>query len=154
FKQLDHCKWEIENKIQKDVVALLQKNQKQKKSGGVADPALGAMWYHLQYTLANTFRYALLVSVCSVLEETVKTIAEKQFPSEVKKLKSKSGNWLRKHLDLFATHPGFATTDELNESVSDFEDIITLRNCICHNWGSIAKNDKPKKVREALQRIE
>jgi hypothetical protein len=151
FEQLEHCKCEIEDRVRKGVVDVAKQSRKRKESGLPPDPSLAAMWYHTEYTLGNTFRYALLVGVCSVLEEMVKTIAERQFPGEP--VKGKGMNWLDKHLALFAKRPGFATTDEFKQWVADFDDIVTLRNCICHNWGSIAKDDYPQQVMDALKRI-
>jgi hypothetical protein len=151
FEQLDHCKCEIENRVREGVVGVAKRSHERQRSGLPPDRALGAMWYQTEYTLGNTFRYALLVGICSVVEETLNTIADRQFPGEP--VKGKGLNWLGKHLALFATQPGFMTTDEFKQWVADFDDIITLRNCICHNWGSIAKDDHPEQVRAALERI-
>lgn len=158
--QLFHCHCEIEKKIHDDKYNLLAKSQEQRKSGAAGDQSLGRLLYHLEYTLGNTFRYTLLIGVCSVLEETVKAIAEEHFPSIGKRTaalndKSQKGkNWLQRHLHLFASLPGFTTSEQLRIDAERFSDIITLRNCIGHSWGNVSKDEHPGQVTATVQRIQ
>jgi hypothetical protein len=158
-EQLSHCHCEIEKKINDGKYDLLDKNRQQLESGAAEDPSLGRLLYHLEYTLGNTLRYTLIIGVCSVLEESVKAIAEEEFPDKGKRNatlmdKSQTGkNWLQKHIHLFATLPGFTTSELFQLDVARFSDIITLRNCIGHSWGNVAKDAHPDQVTKAVRRI-
>lgn len=160
IEQLFHCHCEVEKKVSDDKYAALAKDHEERLAGAAANPSLGRLLHHLEYTLGNTFRYTLIIGVCSVLEESVKAIAEEQFPDEAYRritlnAKSQKGrNWLQKHIYLFATLPGFKANDLLGSEAERFSDIITLRNCIGHSWGNVDKDEHPEQVTAAVQRIQ
>ncbi len=65
---------------------------------------IGRILYHLEYGLARTFRYTLLIGVCSFVEESVKAIAKERIPDDKtrdKTMEAKKGNSLEKHVYLF-----------------------------------------------------
>src|SRR5688572_14207766 len=113
FEQLSYCKSEIENKVYDNKYALLSQDHDQRRAGVATNPALGRLLHHLEYTIGNTFRYTLVIGVCSVLEESAKAIAEEHFPDKAKRKKElrddslRGKNWLQKHVHLFSTLPAF-----------------------------------------------
>jgi len=160
-EQIEHCKCLIERKLEDDKAAFLLKRRDEVAS----DASIGRLWHHLEITLGNTFRYALLSGVCAVVEECVNAITEKLIPDEKARARAKSkaadavkakkgwSNWLHTAVELIATEAGIARTANFETDVAQFTDIITLRNCISHVWGNVAMAHYPDQVRDAVRRL-
>ena len=147
---LRSCHVLVEERIYDDIMAHAEKSKGHKD----ADSAMNRLMHHLIYGLGNTFRYTLLIGVCSFLEESVKAIAKELIPDDKKRAKTmekKNGNWLQKHIHLLATLALDPTP--FQGDLDGFNDLITVRNCITHSWGKVAKSRNPKETTDAVQRI-
>ena len=67
--------------------------------------------------------------------------------------KKQWANWLETSVGVITTITALPTTAQFQADLDQFSDVITLRNCISHTWGNIAKGKYPKQVSEAVQRI-
>lgn len=148
---LGKCETEIENKLWRDERQLLRKVEE-----GVCredDPALGSFLFHIDCIVGNTFRYTMLVGVCSFLEEAMKEITKRRVKDYDALIKAqRSGNWLRKHVRILCNGAGLDLVP-LRGDLQKFHDLITLRNCIVHSWGKLAGARSPNAVKMAAQRI-
>jgi hypothetical protein len=132
-------------------MAVVEESQRRKDP----DNSLGRIFFHLEYGLARTFRYALLIGVCSFVEESVKALASERIPDQGKSkeaMKGKKGSWLVKHVHAFTQLAGLDARpfqDELNA----FNDLITLRNCITHSWGKVDEALDPQQTRDVVARL-
>lgn len=118
------------------------------------DPAVGKIVHHREYVVANTFRYTMLVGLCSFLEEAIKEIAERLLSDYDAKLKSvKKGNWLRRHMRILVDRSG-VDLGPIEQDLNKFHDLITLRNCVVHAWGKVAAANDPAAVKAAVGRIQ
>jgi hypothetical protein len=161
-EQIEFCKTLVEQKIEEDKTALLL----ERGDETLSDATIRRLWHHLEITLGNTFRYALLVGVCAVVEECVNAIVDRLIPDEAvrkKKLKKaasevkarkKWANWLESRIQLISTAANLNLTARFESDLKDFTDVITLRNCIGHAWGNVEKADFPEQVRDAVRRLE
>jgi transcriptional regulator with XRE-family HTH domain len=149
LERLQSCHVLIEHKIYNDKIALFEgKANKQ-------DASIGKILYHLEYAVGNTFRYTLLIGICSFLEEAIKAICQELIPAyetELKNIKTKKKNWLYKHMTLLSQCLAFDQAP-IQKELDEFYDLITLRNCVAHSWGKIAKAIEPRDVEAAMQRL-
>jgi len=100
--------------------------------------------------IAQTFRYSMLVAICTFLEESINSITEGLVPDYHMRLKNENrGTWLRKHLQMLAWSAGLDMKPiEKEQSMS--EDIILLRNTIAHAWGRVQASKAAPKLREIV----
>jgi hypothetical protein len=157
--QIQHCRVLIEEQMKMDKIDLLTKANEQ------PNIETGKLWYHLEHTLGNTFRYTLLLGVCSTLEETLKSIAEKIFPDKEegkrqlrqaeKEIRQEIGyqNWLRSYTRMICKRLQIIETERFETDVSQFSDIITIRNCIIHSWGKIEASEFINQTRQTVERL-
>lgn len=152
LKYLESCNAHIENKLADDQADLCLKIDEGEYSKD--DAAVGQMIFDLEYVVANTVRYTMLVGVCSFLEEALKAITKRLVPDYSAKLEAeKRGNWLRKHIRILSTSVGL-DAEPLNANLDKFHDLIILRNCIVHAWGKVTEARDPNAVETAAKRIE
>jgi hypothetical protein len=159
--QIGHCRHEVETKIDKDTYDVLVK----KEDGKLTDDVAGRLLYHFDITLGNTFRYTLVCGVCAILEEAVKAIAVMLIPDAPTRkaafdraratIRKTNGhcNTLQAYVAVIDSVVPLAPTDQFNKDMEELTDVITLRNCIQHDWGNIDKSDYAKQVNDALGRI-
>jgi hypothetical protein len=148
--QLADCHGLIAQKIDYDKMALADQSKDPTNS-----ERIGRMWYHLEHGLARTFRYTLLIGVCSFMEESVKVIAKERLPDDKTRemiMKAKKGNILEKHVHLFSKLAGLDPAP-FQADLDKFNDLITLRNCITHCWGKIDEARNPTGTRDVVKRI-
>jgi hypothetical protein len=153
LERLRQCNSELERKLSDDRDALCRRVDK----GEIRrdDPVIGRVAFHLEYVLGNTFRYTLLVGVCSFLEEAVKEITKLRvadYDASVKKEQGKKGSWLDKHVRVLSG----AGVDlaPVGKELQDFGYCITLRNCIVHSWGKVAEAKDQNLVETAASHVE
>jgi hypothetical protein len=140
---------EIESRLQDDKQDLLKGIDEGRYAK--EDPQLGKAFFHIEFVLGVTFRYTLLVGICSFLEEAIKTISSRIMSDYESKLKGqKRGSWLEKHIAVLGVH----LPQSVRAQVECFGRLITLRNCIVHAWGKISACRNPNAVKKALQAIE
>jgi hypothetical protein len=152
LQYLESCYNEIENKLTDDELDLCRNIDEGKYDKN--DPGVGKIIFHLEYVVGNTFRYTMLVGICSFLEEAIKTITKYLVPNYEASLKDqKKGNWLRKHICLLCDFVGFNAV-EIQSDLDKFHDLITLRNCIIHSWGKLTEDPNADSIRRAAQQIE
>lgn len=101
---------------------------------------------------ANTFRYSMLVAVCTFHEEVMVAIAKLAVVDYATKLKALKGNWIVRHTSLLTSECGidFATVSQVIEKM---EDLWTIRNCVVHAWGNASKVFDRPKLQAAVERI-
>lgn len=160
--QIYACNKLIEETIDKDKYDLLVKRDE----GQVAEAEAAKLMYHFEVTLLNTFRYTLLAGVCAILEESVKALAEHLIPDEekrkaalkaAKKVNAKANghsNWLQDYIGLIGGVIALNPTDQFQEHVEQFYDVIMIRNCINHSFGNIEKTEYVEQTKQALHRID
>lgn len=152
LKYLEQCYAEIESKFSEDKADVCRKIDR-----GIynrRDPAIGKIIFHIEYVVANTFRYTMLVGGCSFLEEAIKEITKRLIPDYDARIKDiERGNWLHKHIQLLSDSADLQTVS-LRSDLDRFHDFITLRNCIVHAWGKVREARDPAAVKAASQRID
>lgn len=152
LKYLERCNVEIETKLSdddRDLRLAIGDGEYSKH-----DPAVGQIIFHLEYVVGNTFRYTMLVGVCSFLEEAIKAIAKRVLPDYEERIRTqKKGNWLRRHIRMLANSVALNGA-AMQSDLDTFHDLITLRNCVTHVWGKVADSNHPHAVKKAAQRIE
>jgi hypothetical protein len=149
---LGPCHAEIETKALDDERDLIRRID----SGeyGKSDPAVGKIVFHLENVVRNTFRYTMLVGVCSFLEVALKAIAQRSVSDYGARLKrKKSGNWLQKHVSVLSDAIALDVVS-IQADFDKFNHLICIRNCIVHAWGNLAEDSNAAAVRNATQRIE
>lgn len=116
-------------------------------------PEIGKAKFFREYILANTFRYAMLVALCSYLEEAIKEITRRLVHGYHEKIQAeRDGNWLTRHARVLEKEHGmdFAPIEKEQRA---FGDLIDLRNCIVHAWGKVAEARRPRAVEAAAGRV-
>ncbi len=124
-------------------------------SEGVSREEINKALLHLQYGIANSFRYMLLIGMCAYLEESIVAIGRILITDcdvKFKKLKIKNTSWLHRNLRLLENDAGFNSNSMKKKEVI-FDDIVTLRNCIAHHWGKIDESRDPAAVEAAVYRL-
>lgn len=152
LEYLQQCNAELEEKIaceSRDLCRGVESGRYQR-----TDPIVGRIIFHLEFVVANTFRYTLLVAVCSFLEEAVKEVTRAAVPDYAKQMQSeRRGSWLAKHLRILRNAAKFDDAAE-RASVEKFRDLIALRNCVVHAWGKVPNSRNPTAVHAAAKRID
>ncbi len=154
LQYLERCNAEIETRLFDDQRDLLQKIDH--GEFGPTDPVIGQTLFHLEYVLGNTLRYAMLVAVCSFLEEAMKAITRHlvaDYDSRIEGSKKRRENWLRTHIRILHEAISLDLTT-IQSQLETFHDLITLRNCVVHAWGKLAGTKNPGTVQAAVSRIE
>lgn len=138
---LDEGEQELQRKIKQGIVQ-------------ADDSVVGEIRFHHRYVLANTFRYTMLVGLCSFLEEAIKKITQRIVSNYETNIKAvKKGNWLQRHRLVLAKHSG-VDLGPIIEDMSTFQYLITMRNCVVHAWGKVEGARDPKAVKEAVAQID
>ena len=153
LQYINQCYAEIQSKLSDDANDLLQKIDD--GDCNVNDPVVGEIIYNLDFVVGYTFRYTMLVGVCSFLEESVKAITELVLKAEYKaKINAhKRVSWLDKHIRALSEDDS-KKWNTIQSNLNTFRDLVTLRNCVVHTWGKVAGTKKPSEVRRAADRIE
>jgi hypothetical protein len=152
LRRLEQCNAKVEEKLCDDRIAFCTKIDEGVYSKN--DPIIGQMVHHLEMVVGNTFRYTMLVGVCSFLEEAMKTITKRLVSDYETRIKSqRKGNWLRKHIRVLSDTVGLDVAP-IQAEVNKFHDLITLRNCVVHVWGRLEEATNPDAVRQAAERVE
>jgi len=152
LQDLERCNIEIETKLaddERDHCRRIDEGQYSKN-----DPAVGQIIFHLEYVVRSTFRYTMLVGVCSFLEEAMKAIAKRVLPDYEARIKArKKGNWLQEHIRNLSNSV-VLNVAPIQSDLDKFHHLITLRNCVTHAWGKVAECNDPDAVKAAAKRIE
>lgn len=110
--------------------------------------------FHIESVVGNTFRYSMLLAVCTFLEESVKFLCHRSVTDYAIRLKeSGSGTWLARHRRLLANH----TTVDLAGIEGDLEvmeEFVQVRNCIAHAWGKLGGCRNEQQLREIVERVD
>jgi hypothetical protein len=117
------------------------------------DPEIGRILHHLNWVLANSFRYTMLVALCSFLEEAIKEITKRLVSDYDARMAAEIGNWLARHTRLLAEVRGL-DLDPIDKDLKTFHDLIALRNCVVHHWGKVAAARDPCAVEGVANRVE
>ncbi len=152
LQYLEVCTSEIENKLKDDKSSLLDDIDNGVRDKN--DPDIGKLVFHLNYVVGNTFRYTMLVGICSFVEEALKAIAKLLFSDYESQFKNlRKGSEIDKHIKLLTRDEKFDAAS-IQTDLDKFKDMYTLRNCIVHAWGKLENAKVPDDVTEALARIE
>ena len=145
------CDIYIENKLEDDIQKLVQKINKGELKQ--EEPALREDLFEIN-VVTDTFRYSMLVSVCTFLEESIRFITLHLLKDYKSKLKeTKRGSWLSKHLELLASYAGLEIKAIESQKIL-FNDVILVRNTIAHAWGRVKASNNPKKLRDTISRYD
>jgi hypothetical protein len=107
---------------------------------------------HIDGVVAITFRYSMLISACSYLEEALKLLCRDSISDYRSKLKAiKEGSWLSRHRSLLEDEPSvdIVGVEEHWDTMADF---VLIRNCITHGWGNVNECRNSKRVQEIAAR--
>ncbi len=152
LEYIHFCNAEIQSKLFDDGRELCSKIDDGEYSKN--DPAVGQIIFHIEYVVANTFRYTMLVGICSFLEEAMKAITKRLLSDCEGKLRSqKEGNWLHKQIRVLCDSAELNVVP-IKRHVDTFHNLITLRNCIVHAWGNVAEARDSAAVKAAAQQVE
>lgn len=97
----------------------------------------------------NTFRYVMLVAMCSFQEELVREICKLATPDYKQKLMKGRVSWIVKHGPILQSECGIDLTQEGN-LFQRMDDHRIVRNFVVHSWG-IGKYARDAKDRAELQ---
>ena len=106
--------------------------------------------HKLEYQHLEVLREAMLIMVCSLMEEVLKDIAKICVPNYGDEIKGRRGNWLKKHLDILKQKKSIIVNQK---EVSFFQHFIKLRNCVVHGGGNVNKSEDAK-LQEAISSIQ
>ena len=145
---------EIENKLSDDSMQLVR----QLDDGNVPeeDPRLAEAFFHIDCVVRSTFRYTMLVGVCSFLEEAMKEMSRRIVTDYEDRLKQqqkkKKGNWLHHHVAILVN--AGLDTSAIQLVIDTFHALITIRNSIVHAWGKVSRERRPEKLTACIDQIE
>jgi len=118
----------------------------------LSEKDIGQAYYRLEYIEGNLFRQAMLIMVCSYLEEAMNLIGEETISGYATKINRKTGeDWFKKRKRLF-NEVGFSFKG-IEEECDRINDLRVIRNCIVHAGGNITKYRYPKQVEAAVERL-
>jgi hypothetical protein len=146
--RLIECNATMENKLRWDMQNVIDSKE-------VSREEINKALFHLQFGIANSFRYMLLIGMCAYLEESIVAIGRILIPDydlKFKKLKIKNTSWLHRSLRLLENEASF-DSKQIAKKEALFDDMVTLRNCIAHHWGKIDESRYPTEVEAAVDRL-
>ena len=151
LEHLEQCNATFESHLDEERRGL----QRKRDEGAVRhdDPEVRKINHHREYVVANTFRYTMLVGLCSFLEEAIREITQRLDSNYDANIKAKKGSWLRRHTQVLVAHSG-VDLGPIRQDLSTFHDLITMRNCVVHAWGRVAGARNPKATKDAVARID
>jgi hypothetical protein len=152
LERLAQCNAEIESNLSDDKQDLCL----QVDDGGITanDPAIGRVFFQIEYVFGNTIRYTMLVGVCSFLEEALKAIARLRVANyEAALAEQKHGNWLKKHIHLLSKSI-VLDLSSIQGDLDKYAALIVLRNCVVHAWGKVSESQNPGRIEAAVLAIE
>ena len=106
--------------------------------------------HKLEYQHFEVLREAMLIMVCSLMEEVLKDITKLCVPNCENEIKGRRGNWLKKHLDILKKERSIIVNQK---EVSFFQHFIKLRNCVVHGGGNVNKSEDAK-LQEAISSLQ
>ena len=146
FEYLQACNADIENRLSNDAIEFINTCDD--------EDTCFAHLFHIESVVGNTFRYSMILAVCTFLEEAVKFLCQRAVADYAMRLKaSGSGTWLAKHSRLLADH----TTVDLagiKEDMAVMEEFVQVRNCIAHAWGKLGGCRNKQQLREIVERVD
>jgi len=150
--RIQTCNCDIENKLRDEEHEYLKY-----WNGHVIDESDYSKAYnHIDLVVRQTFRYAMLVTVCSFVEDALVRIGKRSdanYNCDIKEIDSNGKmNCAKAHLDLLCKYCGLDATPIKSECES-FRQIVTLRNCVVHAWGNVAEDRNPDQVKEAVEHL-
>ena len=130
----------------------LSKNKIKLANSGLSEKDIGRAYHRLEYIEGNLFRQAMLIMICSYLEEAMDIIGEETIPDYTAKIRKKTKeNWLKKRRRLFNEIGN--SSKGIEEECNRINDLRIIRNCIVHAGGSITRYRYQKQVETAVERI-
>ena len=145
-KRLDYlqgCKADIENRLRDEVHEFIN---------ACDDDNCRTYCDYINRVVRHTFRYCMLIAVCSFLEESVKSLCEVSVPNYSATLNAiRRGNWLSKHRRLLRSHKKVDVAG-IGGHLDTMEDFVAVRNCIVHAWGKLDKCRNKEQLRDIVQR--
>lgn len=148
-QDLSNCNADVENGLWSANESLIQRmNDPEDEAERVA---VSSQMHENEKRTARTFRYMLLVSICSYVEESIKQITALRIPDFAGRL-PKKGSQVDRYLTLFETDA--LVSNEVKQSLSDaLTNLIWLRNCVVHAWGCVPAYRFPDEIRQTVDRI-
>ena len=135
---------DFENNLTKTKINLVKSTLSQKD--------IGQAYYRLEYIEGNLFRQAMLIMVCSYLEEAMNLIGEQTMSDYAAKISKKTNeNWFKKRKRLF--NDAGISFKGVEEECDRINDLRIVRNCIVHGGGSIKKCQNPGQVEKAIKKL-
>jgi len=151
LRRIKICNCDIESKIGEDE----GKCREALNKGKISKADLAKASQHIEFAVAQTFRYAMLVAVCSFVEEALVRIAkhaDEDYGGHIKEIHLWE-NRAKAHLDLLRDHCGL-NYDPIESQCERFHKMIILRNCVVHAWGNVAEDTRRRKVEKAVRKLD
>lgn len=140
--------YEIYTSFENDLI----KNKISLAKSGLSEKDSGQVYYRFEYIEGNLFRQAMLIMVCSYLEEAMNLIGEETITDYTEKIGKKTKeDWFKKRRRLFS-EVGISFKG-IEEECDRINDLRIIRNCIVHAGGSIKKYRYPRQVEEAVEQF-
>jgi hypothetical protein len=146
--QLHDCSSSVESHLSADERDILDSYDDDLDDGGKGIVSCNLRRVELQQ---NTFRYAMLVAMCTFQEEVVRETCKLITQDYEAKLKrQKKGSWILKHNTILKLEGGI-DLDVESDLFQRMDDLRVIRNFVVHAWGSgrSARDDKERAELEA-----
>ena len=112
----------------------------------------GRCYHHLEVIVGNFFRQAMLIVICSYLEESMDLVGKDAISDYLANISIKTNeNWFKKRRRLFKE--AGVSFDKIEDECERIEDFVVVRNCIVHAGGNIKKYRNTVQVEEAVVRL-
>jgi hypothetical protein len=108
---------------------------------------------HIDKSVLNTFRYSMLIAVCTFLEESFKFLCDRSVTDYGKKLDAYRGTWLARHRRLLADHTSVDVA-AIKKHLDEMEEFVQVRNCIAHAWGKLDGCRNKRQLHEIVKRAD
>lgn len=129
----------------------LSNNKINLANSGFSEEDISQAYHRLEYIEGNLFRQAMLIMVCSYLEEAMNLIGKRVISDYTTKIRKINGNWFEKRKNLF--NEIGVMFNEIKDECDRIDDLRIVRNCIVHAGGSITRYRYQKQVEAAVERI-
>lgn len=141
----------FESDLKKNKISLM-KNKINLANSCLSEQDIDRAYNRLEHIDGNLFRQAMLIMVCSFLEEAMNLIGEAAISDYSAKIsKKRKVNWFDKRKRLFEeVGVSFKVIEGECERINDLR---IIRNCIVHAGGKIDKYRYSAQVEEAVERL-
>jgi len=146
LEYLRACNADVENRLSDDAVEFINTCNN--------EDTCSRYLFHIESVVGNTFRYSMLLAVCTFLEESVRLLCDCSLIDYGKKLDSyRRGTWLAKHRRILRDHT-LVDVAAIEGDLDTMEEFVQVRNCIAHAWGKVDGCRNEQQLRNIVNRAD